>query len=170
MIFALLVACTGPKVVEDTSDPPDINQDDTAVECNAAAPVITEATVTNGGIVTYDNGDWPTVAIEMDVSDSDGDLDILGMYIWFDDTVDGTVDRSGDAAFEAPAYLFEDAVECQKFTAGLNMKPAITGQNLAYSTRYEFAIEAEDRHAVRSLPYITDGVTPNSDGSDGSAP
>ncbi len=166
--FALLLACDG-KSVEDTDSPPPLATDDTA-GCNLNAPVITTLVISNGGLETFDNGTFPTIGIEMDVSDDDGDLDILGMYVWFDESVDGTVDTSGEPPFSAPYYLFEDAVECAKFTAGLTLKPAVTGTTLAYSTRYEFAVQAEDHHAVRSASYILDGVTPNSDGSDGSAP
>jgi len=163
-----LVGCTG-KIPEDSNDPPALTTEDTG-ECNLHAPVITNVEVTNGGMSTFDNGTFPTIGLAMEVDDDDGDLDILGMFVWFDDVVDGAVDQSGEPAFDAPAYLFQDAEPCGKFSAGLTLKPAVTSGTLDYSTRYEFAVVAEDHHAVRSTPYIVDGVTPNMDGSDGSAP
>jgi hypothetical protein len=163
-----LVGCDA-KGVEDSKEPPPLTTDDTG-DCNLHAPVITDVEVTNGGLQTFDSGTFPTIGLAMSVDDDDGDLDILGMFIWFDDVVDGAVDQSAEPSFDAPAYLFENAEPCGKFSAMLTLKPAVTSGTLQYSTRYEFAVVAEDHHAVRSTPYIVDGVTPNMDGSDGSAP
>ena len=163
-----LVGCA-EKTVEDSSEPPPLTKGDTA-DCNLNAPVITEVEVSNGGMSTFDNGTFPTIGLAMKVEDDDGDLDVIGMFVWFDDVVDGAVDQSGEASFDAPAYLYENAEPCGKFSAGLTLAPAVTSGTLDYSTRYEFAVVAEDHHAVRSAPYIVDGVTPNMDGTDGSAP
>lgn len=164
----LMLGCSG-KEVEDSDSAPPLALDDTA-ECNLSAPVVTGVAISNGGIETFDNGDFPTLGIRMDVTDDDGDLDVIGMNVWIDAVVDGAVDRSGPAVFDTEAYLFTDAVECEKFGATLTLKPAVTSNVLAYNTRYEFAVTAIDHHSVESSPYITDGVTPNSDGSDGTAP
>lgn len=169
LALAGLVGCTGDTEKESKDSPPPLALDDTA-DCNVNTPVVTGVEVSNGGFETFDNGTFVTVGLKMDVSDDDGDLDILGMYVWFDGTVDGAVDTSGDPAFDAPAYLFQDAEPCGKFTASLTLKPAVTGGTLDYSTRYDFAVVAEDHHGVRSTPYIVNGVTPNEDGTDGSAP
>lgn len=164
----MLSACSG-KEPEDTSDPPDLT-DDTGEDCNANAPVVTHVTIENGGILTFDNGQYPTAAIRMDLSDDDGDLDLVSMYVWFDDVVDGAVDQSGEAPIAIESYLFEDVAPCMKFTASLILKPEVSGGTLAYNTRYEWAVVGEDHHLVMSAPYITDGVTPKEDGSDGDAP
>ena len=160
-----LTACTG-KEPKDTSNPPDLTGDDTG-DCNAAAPVITGVTITNGGLIVFDNGEYPTVGIDMALSDDDGDLDYLVMYFWFDDVVDGVVDRSG-----TPMSKDWDngATACMKYTADYTMLAEVSGGTFAYNTRYEFAVVGEDHHQVQSTPFITDGVTPQEDGSDGNAP
>ncbi len=164
----LLTACTG-KEPEDSSDPPDLTHSDTG-DCNANAPVISAVTIENGGILSFDNGDYPTAGIRMDLTDDDGDLDLIAMWVWFDDVVDGTVDRSGVAPIGVDSYAFEDATACMKYTATLIIKPEVSGGTLAYNTRYEFAVVGQDHHLVESAPFIADGVTPQEDGSDGNAP
>lgn len=173
IVLAALAGCkvctdAKPCVVAEDSPPP-LALDDSE-DCNANAPVITAVTVSNGGVETFDNGDYPTLAVQMDVTDDDGDLDVLGMKLWFDTTVDGAVDRSGDPPFSSEGYLFTDAEPCAKFMATLTLKPAVTSGVLDFNTRYEIATVAVDHHGVESSPFITDGVTPNSDGSDGTAP
>ncbi len=166
--FALLAACTGKPTGDSQDSAPPLSLGDTS-DCNTHAPVITSGSISNGGKQTFDNGEYPTVGITMDVSDDDGDLDVIGMSVWFDTVVDGTVDRSADPPFGTGGYQFENALPCAKFTASLTLKPAVTTGLLDYNTVYEFAIEAEDHHAVMSTPYIVSGVTPNSDGTDGTA-
>lgn len=165
---ALLSGCA-EKAVEDSDDAPPLALDDTA-ECNLHVPVVTGVTISNGGIETFDNGDFPTVGVTMDVTDDDGDLDLIGMNIWIDTVVDGAVDRSGPAVFDVEAFLFQGAEECGKFGATLTLEPAVTSNVLDFNTRYEFAVTAIDHHGVESSPYIADGVTPDSDGTDGTAP
>lgn len=163
-----LSGCTG-KEEEDSSDPPDLHGEDTA-DCNANAPVLTSVTINNGGLQTFDDGEHPTVGIEMQVEDDDGDLDVLSMYVWFDAVVDGTVDVSGEAPLAVEAWLFDGVDECTKFTAGLTLKPEVSGGMFEYNARYEFAVVAKDHHQVASAPMVADGVTPQEDGSNGNAP
>ena len=167
-LLPLVTGCTGPKDTDEHDSPPPISTGD-SVDCDANAPVVTSVTISNGGIQSFDNGDYTTVAVNMEVSDDDGDLDVIGMYIWFDNLVDGAVDRTGEASFSSDAYLFANAVPCGKFTASFSLKPAVTGTTLDWNTVYEFAVEAEDHHGVMSAPFVASGVTPNSDGTDGTA-
>lgn len=164
--LALALACTSEK--EDTGEAaPPINQDSggEVTECTGTAPVITSLTVSNGGIMTFDEGDFPTVLVEIEVEDPDLDLARMRADIWWDETVDGVVDTSAAGLNGDWVQLGEEP--CTIDRGGYGLRLAVGDGRFAPATVYEFAMVAYDAHEVASNVGVGAGTTPNADGSDG---
>ncbi len=163
--LALALACSSGK--EDTAnDAPPINQDsgEEVADCTGTAPTITSLTVSNGGVATFDEGDFPTVLVEIEVEDPDLDLARMRADIWWDETVDGAVDTSAAGLSGDWVQLGEEPCTIDRGRYGLRL--AVGDGRFDAATPYEFAMVAYDAHDVASNVGIGAGTTPNADGTD----
>lgn len=167
MTFLLLaIACTGSDK-DSGDDAPPINLDtaDTAVACTGSAPVIEQVVVSNGGIMTFDEGDFPTILVETTATDADNDLNLMRAELWFDAVVDGAVDTAGEKIDGAVAELRDDPCSVGRGTYGIRI--AVGDARFSVNTVYEFGVIAYDAHETASAMGFGSGVTPNADGTDG---
>jgi hypothetical protein len=163
--LALALACTSEK--EDTgNEAPPINQDSggEVTECTGTAPTITSLTVSNGGVMTFDEGDFATVLVEIEVEDPDLDLARMRADLWWDAVVDGAVDTSAAGLSGDWVQLGEEP--CTIDRGGYGLRLAVGDGRFDPATLYEFAMVAYDAHEVASNVGIGAGTTPNADGSD----
>lgn len=157
-MLALTGACTGP--LEDTGpDAPPINQDTDVeeVKCEAAAPVLEELTVTPGQF-EFEDVLGPAIKVSGTGSDTDGNLHQMGLIVWWDDMVDGSVDITGVGTDTGLASL--DPNPCTTPAGTLEFNLQVDGKRFAYATAYEFAGVVYDAAELRSSVVIASGVTP----------
>lgn len=168
MLVAFLIACTSadPK---DTGEPPPLALDDTA-SCSSTPPVVDAFTIGNGGIITGDSGEQPSVLLHIEFHDDDMDVDYINLSYWWDTAVDGAVDTSVAPAMESGAFKFDqDGEPCLVSGGTFEQRIGVTGNPFEPNTPYEFAVTVTDHGGLTSAPAVADGVTPKEDGSDGDA-
>jgi len=159
----LLVACS--KSVEDSADPPTIYQwDDTGVECEGADPRLLILSAENGGLQDYEGTMWPTILIQAEAIDDDGDLQVATLDLWWDDTPDGEVDTTG--APDADNIFSNNADPCLTMEATLGLYIQV-GRGMSYDTEYDFAAMVTDSKGLESEIKIVTAYTPKEDGTDG---
>lgn len=154
---------------EDTGETPPIRSEDTAV-CKGHDPVLTRFELANGGMVDFDGTEAPTIQLQADATDEDGNLDAITLEIWWEGDADGSVDTSGAPDSEKTWTLMSDS-ECSVFdtadspaTIALNLQ---VGGAIPTNSPYDFAIRITDSEGEVSNVLTATGVTPKSDGSDG---
>lgn len=157
MLVLLLSACAGSE--KESSDPPPLATDDTAEDCGGTPPVIDALTVSDGGEQTSEGVTFRALLVSADAHDVDSDIDRMKLDIWLDETVDGTVDTSGDPAF-AGGYIVIRDLPCGVGTGGIGSYLPITGGRLSFATTYEFAGIVTDVHQFTSDAVIITGTTP----------
>ncbi|MBN2800589.1 MAG: hypothetical protein JXX28_15715 [Deltaproteobacteria bacterium] len=150
----LLLACT---------DPPD-DTGPVASSCGDSAPVISAVTARDNGLMDFSGESLPTVLIQADTADADGDLDWYTLQVWWDEDVDGQVDVAG-----APSELYDSLSDtaCSVDDARLGLILAINGRSIPYLTEVEFAVIAQDAAGHRSNdgePMLLSWTTPDSQG------
>lgn len=167
-IFLLLLACQ-PETKEDDSPVEYIEQGgDTGPDCGGTAPVIEAINVGNGGIRPYEGVDMPSLAVEIHTADADSDLRPVRFDLWWDTTVDGTVDLTTEGIQTEP-YVVSDRDTCEVARIIYTINPAVTGDQFAFDTLYEVAAIAYDAMDMASEVKVGAGYTPNADGTDGGA-
>jgi len=168
MLVAILIACT-PTDEKDTGEPPPLALDDTG-GCSSVPPVVDSFTIGNGGLITGDSGEQPSVLLAIQFHDDDMDADYINLSYWWDETVDGTVDTSGAPAMESGAFKFDqDGEPCRVSGGTFEQRIGVTGNPFTANTRYDFAVTVTDHGGLTSDPAFATGVTPKEDGSDGDA-
>jgi hypothetical protein len=165
LLTTALVACA-PQEEEKDGDAPPINQDTDTTTCEGTPPVIAELDIVNGGLVEFDIGPLPTVQISVHTEDDDGDIDSMRVDVWWDATVDGTVNTAAADGENGDPVQF-DPQECSTNAGTYNFQLAVDGDRFAFDTEYEFAAIAYDAHEEASELAIASGYTPKADGSDG---
>jgi hypothetical protein len=175
MLFLAVVTLACAPKEEDPKDTDTIEQGDTdtAVDtdtgpaCGGVAPVVTDVTISNDGIKTYEtsegNVDYPTSLLEFNVTDADLDIHDLTFTVWVDTTLDGVVDTSG-AGMAAAFDGAEDA--CTVGERNMRLGIPVDGSPTV-DTLYEWAVVATDDAGYPSAPAIGVGYTPKADGTDG---
>lgn len=160
LVMMLAFGCTGAADKENTDDSaPPINQDDTApTTCDGTNPEIADLIIEDGGVHDFEGEDSPTLKVAAETNDDDGDLHRINMTLWWDDTVDGTVDTSG-AGSEAGWYEMNET-PCGTFTATYGVLFEVDGTRFAYETAYEFAAKVMDDAGLESEIVIDSGTTP----------
>lgn len=143
---------------------------DTATDtgnCSGAAPTIDDFTVSEGDPVTPEGSDTPqpTVLFTIEFSDDDGDAHVISLDMWYDTTIDGTVDVT-----EAAPQGFSDAAlrdsegntveRCGGHGTTMKFAVGVTGHDFEYSTEYEFAVVLYDNSGMGSDVAIATGATP----------
>jgi hypothetical protein len=124
------------------------------------APVVTDMYCTSSGVQTWpETGeDVPTMTITADVTDKDGDLTSYTAQIFFDDTIDGTVDTSiGELPAAEGSY---HADECEVPSIILNMVVYLRGGEPLYDTTYEWGLQVTDAAGNISELGIVECTTP----------
>ncbi len=167
MLWTILIACTNPT---DTGDePPSVRTDDSAEPCEGNNPEITSFTLGNGGLVDFDGTESPTIQLQVEATDADGNLDQVVLEMWWEADGNGEVDTSRSPDNEYPSTLSSDGA-CEFFQASGNDKLALNlqvGGGIQSNTLYDFAVRIVDASAEISEAVVTTGVTPKTDGSDG---
>jgi hypothetical protein len=159
-----LFGCSS-KGVEDSGDPPTIYQwDDTGTMCEGAEPRLLILSAENGGLQDYEGTQWPTILLQAEAIDDDGDLQVATMELWWDDTPDGMVDTESTAAAENIFSNSEDPCLTKEATLGLYLQ---VGRGITYDTEYDFAARVTDSTGLQSEVKIVTAFTPKEDGSDG---
>jgi hypothetical protein len=167
-ILLWLMACS-PEEKEDTSPVEYIDQGgDTGPDCGGVAPVINSIEVGNGGIRPYEGVDMPSLAILINVSDEDSDLRPVRFDLWWDTTVDDTVDLTIEGLQTEP-YVVSDREDCEVERINYTIHPAVTGDQFAFDALYEFAAIAYDAMDMASEVKVGVGYSPKADGTDGGA-
>jgi hypothetical protein len=169
MLWTILMACTTP---DDTgSEAPPVRTDDSAEVCEGNNPEITSFTLGNGGIVDFDGTDFPTIQLQVEATDADGNLNQVVLEMWWEADGDGDIDTSGSPDNEYPATISSDGA-CEVFEASGSGKIALNlqvGSAIEANTPYDFAARIVDASGEVSEPMVASGVTPKMDGSDGDA-
>ena len=167
MLWTILLACTTP---DDTGgEPPPVRTDDSAEPCEGNNPEITSFTLGNGGLVDFDGTDSPTLQLQVEATDADGNLNQVVLEMWWEADGDGELDTSRSPDNEYPATLSTDGA-CEFFQASGDGKLALNlqvGSAIQANTLYDFAVRIVDASAELSEAVVATGVTPKTDGSDG---
>ena len=167
MLWTILLACTNP---EDTgSDAPPVRTDDSETICEGNNPEITDFALGNGGLVDFDGTEYPTIQLQVEATDADGNLNQVVLEMWWEADGDGEIDTSGSPDNEYPTTLSSDGA-CQVFEAKGSAKIALNlqvGSAIEANTAHDFAVRVIDASGEISEPVVTSGVTPKMDGSDG---
>ena len=165
LLCLLLLAC-GEEQKEDSGNG-SLNPADTAPDCMGTPPAIEDLTAQEGGIISGSDGedDAPSILLIIDFTDEDGDAHVLAMDIWFDDTIDGTVDTSGAADMVLDPTAMTDSAdrpveECAGDGGSLGLSLGVTGADLAYETTYDFGVVLIDNADLRSEPAFVTATTP----------
>ncbi|MCB9759283.1 MAG: hypothetical protein H6739_05545 [Alphaproteobacteria bacterium] len=165
LALLLLAACTGKEPVDSSDDGPPINQgNDSGDECYGNDPVLTSITLTNGGAVQFDDGTFPTIQVNVEGEDADGNLDVITLEIWFDADVDEQVDTSGPDTVSQVITL--SANDCVTTTGSASLRVQV-GSGLSYNTLYDVAARITDAEGEVSNALVTTGSTPRENGLDG---
>lgn len=160
MLFVLLWACDGSGKGDSETTAPPINQDDSsAPACEGTPPVITAVNIMDGGSMITDEGTFPSLVVQADITDTtDQDLNSVDMDLWFDTTVDGMVDTSTAAISGEPQHIDGDL--CNVASASFGLQLPVDGSLLEVQTTYEFAVVVYDGHSLPSEVAIASGTTP----------
>lgn len=163
VLFALLLGCSGGKDTADTSEPPapgtSGNQD-----CGDTPPAIEDMVISDYGFFQCEAVEWPSILIQTQVSDSDGDLTYYTKQLWWDTTIDGVVDPSG-SPLESQKTLSE--TPCSTSQADLGLILCITGAP-PYSTEVEFGVvvfDADGNPSNNGVPTVATFTTPDENGN-----
>ena len=130
--------------------------------CAEWAPTILSVTIENGGFQEYFGELWPTVLIQVDARDNDGDLNFATLEMWWDREVDGSVDTSRQALKK---IFTSDSEPCKK-VYGSYEHHLMVGMGLDYHTTYDFAVRVGDYSGRLSQVEVESMTTPKEDGSD----
>ncbi len=136
-------------------------------DCSGTAPTIEDFDVTEGDPVTPEGSDTPqpTVLFTIGYEDEDGDAHVISLDMWWDSTVDGTVDMSGAApqGFKDNALQDSDGNTvdaCAGNGGTILFALGVTGSELDFSTEYEFAAILYDNAGMGSEVDYATGTTP----------
>lgn len=147
---AVLFACNG-----DREPPPSQFGGGAGDDCGDAAPVITEFRVADKGTTTGDDcsGDTrPIVQFGADVDDEDGALDFYEMSVWFDDTLDGTVDTSGAAYTHVQGDVNEEGEPCSTPLATVGLSIKMCDEQVPFGVELEWVATVTDGDGNESAP------------------
>jgi len=160
-------ACTGDKDPVESAPPVETQPQETADDCvGTTAPVITNIELENTGIQRYENDDWPTLTVWVDVEDDDWDLATYALAVYYDDVVDGAVEATSSNGYGSTGTLSEDG-DCTAPSGKVGLTLYLAGGGIEYDTLYEFGAVVTDDHHTDSEMVTTSGYTPTSTGEDG---
>jgi hypothetical protein len=163
LVSLALLGCTPEE--ESKDGPPIYTGGDTGEEsCAGTAPTIIYMTIENGGMKDFEGALWPTVLLQVDARDDDGDLDFATLEMWWDNEVDGTVDTSGEPLTKK--IFTSDSKPCRQNDGSYGLYLQV-GTGLTYNTTYDFAARVGDSSGLRSEIEVESMTTPKEDGSDG---
>ncbi len=149
---------------QDSDEPPDITDGLPVETCGGTPPVAETLNIGNGGLRNFEGEEAPTVELELWLTDEDGDIHQGTMEIWYDQSLDDSVDTSSDPDADRIYSGIGDA--CLVAQATLNLAIRV-GTAFDYNTPYEFAALFVDADGDASNVLVASGVTPKEDGTDG---
>ena len=154
-------ACAGK--LDDTDTAPPLALDDTGETgstCSGAAPVITEVSLTDGGLYDFEGTELPSALLTVTATDADNDLDVMSADWWWETPADGTVVTERTPDIDGAPTQTRD-LECGVSSATLYVHvPIQDGGYLDPETEYEVAAIVTDAHGLVSEKAIGTGVTP----------
>ena len=104
--------------------------------------------------------DGPSILVQLQASDEDGDLHDYQVQIWFDDEVDGAVDRTSYNRM-TPGPVSLDVLACGAPAISSEVEIVLLGEGvLNFDTVYEFAAVITDASGLDSAPALSSGKTP----------
>ena len=104
--------------------------------------------------------DGPSILVQLQASDEDGDLHDYQLQIWFDDELDGAVDRTSYNRL-TPGPVSLDVIECSAPAISSEVEIVLLGEGLLdFDTMYEFAAVITDASGLDSAPALSSGKTP----------
>lgn len=158
----LILGCSAD---DDKDGPPIYGNDDTGEEsCAGTAPVIIYMAIENGGLKDFEGAQWPTIKLQVEARDDDGDLEFATVEMWWDAEVNASVDTSADPLTQK--IFTSDSLPCRQNDGNYGLFLQV-GTALNYNTTYDFAVRVGDASGMRSDFKIKSMVTPKEDGSDG---
>lgn len=159
----LILGCSAEQ--DDKGGPPIYGTDDTGEEsCAGTPPTIIYMAIENGGLQNFEGADWPTIKLQVEARDDDGDLEFATVEMWWDDEVDATVDTNSEPLTKK--IFTSDSLPCRQNDGNYGLYLQV-GTALNYNTTYDFAVRVGDASALRSEFEIKSMTTPKEDGSDG---
>jgi hypothetical protein len=163
-LFPLLIlGCSGED--DDKGGPPIYGTDDTGEEsCAGTAPTIIYMDIVNGGFKDFEGAQWPTIKLQVEARDDDGDLEFATVEMWWDAEVDASVDTESDPLTKK--IFTSDSLPCRQNDGNYGLFLQV-GTGLNYNTTYDFAVRVGDASGMRSDFKIKSMTTPKEDGSDG---
>ncbi|MBM4366164.1 MAG: hypothetical protein FJ102_08100 [Deltaproteobacteria bacterium] len=161
--LALALACTPADDDKDTSGTLEADSGDPA--CEGTPPDITGFSVGEGDIYTDENGnEYPTLVMVVEFEDVDGDAHILSAKLWWDSTVDGSIDGAAepDAVLDESAMISGGEVveECEGEGGTLNISIPVSAADFMYSTQYDFGVTVIDANGYESEMAVATATTP----------
>jgi len=167
MSLVLFLACT-KTTGEDSGAPPLGGDGDSVAECNGSDPVLNSVNLENGGVQDFEGTPYPTILVWADTEDADGNLDVVTMEIWWDESPDGSVDTSGIPSGEKTWTPREDSAPCQETAETLGLYLQVGG-SIPYNTEMDFAVRITDSEGEVSNDGVATGYSPTETGDDGGA-
>jgi hypothetical protein len=150
-----LLACT--KGDKDSDQPPGLG-DDSEASCEGNDPVLANLLVEEGQPTDFEGVTYPTVLIQAEAADEDGNLDLVRITLYFDETVDGSIDT--ETAGSTSASVSPDGGgPCESINATLGLYLQV-GEGIAYETEYDWGMQIEDSKGEVSNLLVGSGVTP----------
>ena len=102
----------------------------------------------------------PSLLVQIQASDADGDLNRYEVGLWFDDEVDGAVDRTSYNHI-GPGPVDLGVPDCSAPAISSEVEIVLLGDGvLAFDTVYEFVAVITDAQGLDSAPALTSGKTP----------
>jgi len=166
MFFVLPLFLLGCSSEDDGKDgPPIYGSDDTGDEsCAGTPPNIIYMSIENGGLQQFEGASWPTILLQVEARDDDGDLEFATVELWWDTDVDASVDTSSEPLTKK--IFTSDSEPCRQNDGNYGLYIQV-GTGLQYNTTYDFAARVGDASGLRSEFEIESMTTPKEDGSDG---
>ncbi len=162
-LFALALACTPADDEKDTGGTLEADSGDPS--CEGTPPDITNLTISEGDVAEDENGNrYPTLLIVAEFEDEDGDAHIVSANLFWDDTVDGTIDPAaepnsslGESAMTSGGEVVE---ECAGDGGALYVTLGVSAGNFMYNTQYDFGVTVIDANGYESEMAVATATTP----------
>jgi hypothetical protein len=159
-MLALLLACspeddTGTE--KDSAPPLDTS---IGTDCSGTSPEIHDVSTGTDTITAEDGTEQATITFTIEVEDDDADLAPVTIDLFWDATVDGTVDTVEGDAWPGEPYQDSSWEECAVQSLTITSAYGVTGSPLDGDTTYEFAVVVTDAAGLASEPYVLEATTP----------
>ena len=133
---------------------------------STVAPELVSVSCGNGGMVSWDGGEVPSLQIDIEATDADGDLRIASAMVVWDRDVDGEVDSDTESRAETSTDAGPARCEGVDETE-LSVLVLVNGEDISFEREYEWALTVSDSGGYTSDAYVFTCTTPAEDGTGG---